>query len=54
VDTERCSRCDVTEYAVQKGKYVRIIKKETKLRYGRHKEMCCKMLFLLLNEYKIV
>ena len=54
MDTERCSRCDVTEYAVQRGKYVRIVKKETKLWYGRHKEMCCKMLFLLLNYYKIV
>ena len=48
VDTERCSRRDVTEYAVQQGKYVQIIKKETKLGYGRHHKMCCKMLFLIV------
>jgi len=40
VDTESCSRRDVTEYAVQQGKYVRIINKETKLGKGRlHKSV---------------
>jgi len=40
VDTESCSRRDVTECAVQQGKYVRIIKMETKLRKGRQHKMC--------------
>ena len=49
VDTESCWRRDVTECAVQQGKYVRIIKKETKLTYGRHHKIFCKMLFSSLG-----
>jgi len=42
VDTESCSRPDVTECAVQQDKYVRIIKKETKLGKGSHHKKCLK------------
>jgi len=48
MDTEGCSRRDVSEYAVQQGKYVQTIKTETKLGYERLKKRVANIILVLI------